>query len=115
MKTLFFALMAFTVSCIGAEIVENLPAGGKYIYETKWDKITIHCTAEPATPNVLSKTCTCTQYGGFVAGTYLYRLSLKALLSNGKVAEMGIVDGLGTLDSCHRERSEKFSELCKTP
>lgn len=108
---LALAIVTASTWSFAGEIVEDLPAGGKYVFATKWDKYTINCTADPVAPTVLSTVCACDNY--YLSGKgYLFRLTAKAFLSNGKTMEMSVSEALPTLDACKTEKKD-LPELCK--
>ncbi len=110
MKQLFFPL-AFSFCLSGTswagDIVEELPAGGVYIFQAK-DKYTIKCTSDPIEPKVLSKSCGCFGTSGFRP----FRLKMKALLSNGKVVENEVSNADSMLE-CEKKLAEQYGDLCK--
>ena len=98
------------------EITKDLPAGGTYVFQTKWDKITVNCTAKPLVPSVLSKTCTCTRYYAIEHGqqVFYFALGMKALLSDGTATEVQLASGLDSREQCYKELHDQFSDVCKS-
>jgi len=110
-----FGLLGLLLSThvFAKEYVENLPAGGKTIIRTEFDRYEVNCTAEPQTPIVISKTCTCTQYDVRpFTGMWRYKLDSRTLLSNGKVVEMSLTDGLATRADCENAKADSYAGVC---
>lgn len=94
-----------------ADVVQNLPAGGSYVFQTNWDKYTINCTASPVTPSVLSQSCACEKYFESGPSNWRFTLTAKILLSDGSVKESRLASGLESIDACHLEKKE-YANVC---
>lgn len=113
MKLMLAGLFLLGASLYADDIKKDLPAGGSFHYVTKWDNITVNCTAEPVTPSVISRSCTCTQYDSQPhLGKYKFRLTLAALLSNGKIVMSPLADALDSIDECEKRRREEYKPDC---
>ncbi|MEZ4750218.1 MAG: hypothetical protein R3B54_06220 [Bdellovibrionota bacterium] len=110
----WIALFAVGSVASAGVIKRELKAQQEYTFETEFDRYEILCTATPQQPSLLLKGCTCTKYDERpYTGQWRYQLDQSALLSDGKTVKRLLANGLTTLDECHREQKEHFTEDCK--
>lgn len=101
----FAAIVSFSAAF--ADIVEDLPAGGKYVFDNGTTTVTVNCTAKPQVPTVLRQTCGCY---GVTSVDYILRLT--TLLSDGTERETTL-STMGSESDCWSKLKNEYKQTCQ--